>query len=506
MKNYATEDVTPSAVDLIKSISEQGYSLETSIADLIDNSISANASKIEILLSTDNKPFRLFIADDGSGMDETKLKSAIRFPSSSIDEERQRSDLGRFGLGLKSASFSQTRNLTVLSRKKGTTNYSGRTWDVEFLKKNPWKVKINNPTEIQKFIFEYQQLSKEMLGSFDAMTSNTIIIWTGLFKYEASFEKEENCKAALNRELTGVAQDHLGLVFHRFMEKSINPLKIRINNIRVKVFNPFPISEPDFRTIPHQQRSFGEDNIEIEGFVLPFRSIEEEKKSKTIWCTESKSLTDMEGIYVYRSDRIIFFGGWLGLIKKSSKLQLARLKVEIQNKADHLMRINVAKSKVEIPYDLRDGFTKYINDLTTEAKKELGNRNIEKISVSIKEKPYELLQKIPTNKGMKLEINHEFPLIKKLAKSINSKEKSNFKAILRIINTNINKIKENFNEENFLVSDEDNHLTKDELMDILYNLTNEGWKKEHILRIVKSFGYHIDSLPSDVQNYIKGLK
>ena len=116
------------------------------------------------------------------------------------------------------------------------------------------------------------------------------------------------------------------------------------------------------------------------------------------------------------------------------------------------------------------------------------------------------MQKIPTNKGMKLEINHEFPLIKKLAKSINSKEKSNFKAILRIINTNINKIKENFNEENFLVSDEDNHLTKDELMDILYNLTNEGWKKEHILRIVKSFGYHIDSLPSDVQNYIKGLK
>ena len=135
MENYETEDVTPSAVDLIKSISEQGYSLETSIADLIDNSISANASKIEILLSTDTKPFRLFIADDGNGMDETKLKSAIKFPSSSIDEQRQKSDLGRFGLGLKSASFSQTRNLTVLSRKKGSTNYSGRTWDVEFLKK-----------------------------------------------------------------------------------------------------------------------------------------------------------------------------------------------------------------------------------------------------------------------------------------------------------------------------------------------------------------------------------
>ena len=99
MENYETEDVTLSAVDLIKSISEQGYSLETSLPDLIDNSISAKAGKIEVSLSADTKPFRLFIADNGNGMDETKLKSAIRFSGSSNDDQRQSSDLGRFGLG-----------------------------------------------------------------------------------------------------------------------------------------------------------------------------------------------------------------------------------------------------------------------------------------------------------------------------------------------------------------------------------------------------------------------
>ena len=128
------EDVTPNPEYLIKSISEQGYSLETALADLIDNSISANATKVEILINTDEEPFTLFLADNGEGMDEETLKLSMQFPSTSPDGERNNIDLGRFGLGMKTASFSQTRNFTVLSRKKGTEKYYARTWDLNLLK------------------------------------------------------------------------------------------------------------------------------------------------------------------------------------------------------------------------------------------------------------------------------------------------------------------------------------------------------------------------------------
>ena len=144
-KNIQSEVADPNPEYLIKSIAEQGYSLESSLADLMDNSVSANANKIEVLIKMEQEPFILFIADNGNGMDEEVLKASMQFPSNSPEEERNVFDLGRFGLGMKTASFSQTRCFTVLSRKKGTRNFSGRTWDVNYLKQvGKWRLLVNS--------------------------------------------------------------------------------------------------------------------------------------------------------------------------------------------------------------------------------------------------------------------------------------------------------------------------------------------------------------------------
>ena len=119
MNKVKFEDASPNPEHLIKSIAEQGYSLETSLADLMDNSISANSNKIEVLIDTDSEPFKLFLADNGEGMSEDELSANMQFPSNSPDDKRLKSDLGRFGLGMKTASFSQTRKFTVLSKKNG---------------------------------------------------------------------------------------------------------------------------------------------------------------------------------------------------------------------------------------------------------------------------------------------------------------------------------------------------------------------------------------------------
>jgi DNA topoisomerase VI subunit B len=168
-----SEVADPNPEYLIKSIAEQGYSLESSLADLVDNSVSANADKIELLIKMDQEPFTLFIADNGHGMNEEKLRASMQFPSNSPEEDRHPFDLGRFGLGMKTASFSQTRRFSVLTREKGTEIYSGRTWDVNFLRKvRKWRLLVTPQGEISELVEQYLTLSSGHLNGFENFNAN----------------------------------------------------------------------------------------------------------------------------------------------------------------------------------------------------------------------------------------------------------------------------------------------------------------------------------------------
>jgi hypothetical protein len=506
MANYNEhdlEDATPNPEFLIKSIAEQGYSLETAIADLIDNSISAKADKTEVLLDTKTKPFTLYIADNGVGMDEKTLRAALQFPSSSPDHNRDPSDLGRFGLGMKTASFSQTRCFTVISKKKGSEFYSGRTWDVDFLKENKWRMIVNSNVEINDLVSEYSALSKAHLNSFENFEANTIIIWKGLFKYE-NYIEDKNRKDVLSRELSKVANEHLSLVFHRFMERKNLPLQIRLNNHLVKPYNPFPIGEDGFRAIEDKHRTFGNDSIKIEGFVLPSRSIDEVKNGLTQWTTPSKGLMDMEGIYIYRSDRIILFGGWNGLIKKSQRLQLARLRVEIGNNADHLLHLNIAKSQVIIPHDLRNAFEAYVNELKVEAEREFYNKSIHKFTGSRTEDNERLFKKVPTSRGMRLEVNKDFPLLQLLINDIPPSQKVNLSLFIRMINTILNKIRQTHENDDFASIKAEDCASPSELHSVINSLISNGMSPKFIKNnVIPDLGITPDTLPTDIQNLLK---
>ncbi len=492
------EDVTPNPEYLIKSIAEQGYSLETALADLMDNSISAHADKIEILIKMDEEPFTLFLADNGDGMDEEALKSSMHFPSNSPDSQRAALDLGRFGLGMKTASFSQTRKFTVLSRKKGTSEYFGRTWDLNALRTNKWQLIVNSKEEIEQIIRAYKTQNQDNLGQFDNYEPNVIIIWYGLYKYEEYLE-EDNRRKALKREITEVATDHLSLVFHRFMERKKSPLQVRVNNLRLKAFNPFPADESGLRSVEFKQKSFGSDSIKLEGFVLPARSIDETKESNfTLWTTKYRSLTDMEGIYIYRADRIILFGGWNGLIKKAPRLQLARLRVEIGNSVDHLLHLNVAKSQVIIPHDLKDAFESYINDLKEEAKKEFFNRGTNKFPTR-KEKTSSLFERTASNKGMLLEVNTHFPIIQALNNELSSSGQAHLKVLLRMINTQISDIRQTHEDKVFLGVESNDNLSIEELLKTINSLILAGIDIKVIKReVLPKLGYKTDSYPQEI--------
>lgn len=502
-KKIISEDASPNPEYLIKSIAEQGYSLETSLADLMDNSISAKADKIEVLIDTDSEPFKLFLADNGEGMTEEELSKNMQFPSNSPEDSRLNSDLGRFGLGMKTASFSQTRKFTVLSKKKGEKKYHGRTWDVDFLKANGWKIIINSDEDVARLMYQYNQLSKEFLKNFEDYEPNTIVIWEGLYKFE-SYLKEGNRKDALKREVTEVTSDYLALVFHKFMEMDVNPLKIRINNTIVNPFNPFPEEEKDFRQIEPKQSSFRSDVIKIEGFVLPSRAITESKQSLTKWTTRHRGLMDMEGLYIYRSNRIILFGGWNGIVKKAPRLQLARLKVEVGNSVDHLLHLNVAKSQIIVPHELRNAFEDYIQELKIEAEREYYNRGIRKFSGSKSKDHFQLFERSYSNKGSILEVNNNFPLVKNLQETLNEKQSSQLKLLLRMINTRINNIRHVHEDKEFIGIEEKNNISTLNLKNNLLNLLNQGISKDIVKNeILPNLGYKFSSFPNEIKNLLK---
>lgn len=502
-KNILSEVADPNPEYLIKSIAEQGYSLESSLADLMDNSISANANKIEVLIRMEKEPFILFIADNGIGMDEEELKSSMQFPSNSPEEERNVFDLGRFGLGMKTASFSQTRCFTVLSRKKGTKNYCGRTWDVNFLKKvGKWRLLINTQDEISELIQHYRSLSEGHLNSFGNFDANTIVVWKGLYKFE-NYLEDVNRQSALKKQITEVTSDYLSLVFHRYMERKANPLQIRINNNLISPFNPFPTTITDFRPIEYKQKYFSTDTIKIEGFILPSRSIDE-SQSFSIWTTKNRSLMDMEGIYIYRADRLIHFGGWNGLIKKAPRLQLARLRVDIGNSVDHLLHLNVAKSQIEIPHDLTAAFEKYIDELKTQAEREFFNRGIRKFSSNLKEDNAQLFERKASNKGTLLLVNINFSLLKSLMSELNKEQLTKLNLVIRMINKRINEIRQTHEEKSFVGIEEQDGLSRKDLIACVNDLIESGLSSEIIKSdILPNLGFIESSLPQEVIQLLK---
>jgi hypothetical protein len=484
-------DANPNPEFLIKSIAEQGYSLETALADLMDNSITANASRIEVLTKIDEEPFTLFLGDNGDGMSYESLKRNMQFPSKSPEDSRKSNDLGRFGLGLKTASFSQTRTFTVLSRKKGTNLFSGLTWDVKHLKDSgKWEMIINSDEEIAAIIEQYNNISNDHQNCSKDFTPNTIIIWKGLYKFENYLDKK-NKQEAFKEEITNKTNEYLSIVFHKFMERQTNKIVIRINNALVKPFNPFP--NENIRALEPLQKEFGKDIVKIQGFVLPNKSIKDAKENFNPWTPQNKSLMDMEGLYIYRADRLILFGGWNGLIKKMPRLQLGRLKIDIGNNVDHLFHLNVAKSQINIPHDLKNSFLRAIVDLKAEAQKEYHNH----ILVGIPHKPIELSSQLffkeATNKGLLMRINNEFPLLKSLKSSLNNKQKAELNFILKMSSNLINKVRQVDNVE-ITGNEEKDGISIDEIVKSITELLNLGLSKNQIKKdILPNLGIKINT-------------
>lgn len=333
--------LVPKASTLMGSLRSMGYSFETAVADVIDNSISSHAQNVRVLSPTNPlDKLAIGILDDGDGMTKEALFEAMRYGSISAEEERSEDDLGRFGLGLKSASLSQCRCLTVVSYDGEDIN--GFTWDYNhILETKDWMIQELNNDEIEDLPY-IEKLKTQFKG--------TLVIWQDFdIISKSSGGQVYSTLFGLCKSL----ETSLALVFHRFLTGIGNTrLHIFVNESDLKPLDPFLEQHPK-TTIKKEIKldvidSTGVERlILIRPFILPFATELKEKDKKLMGGIEN--LRSMQGFYIYRNKRLIQYGTWLGMKQQAELTKNTRIRVDIPNSLDDMWSIDIKKQNATIP-------------------------------------------------------------------------------------------------------------------------------------------------------------
>lgn len=341
----------PTADVLMLSMRAMGYSFESAVADIIDNSISAHANEISVRFPVEPTDCYVAICDNGDGMTSRELFDAMKYGSESKRDGRSEDDLGRFGLGLKAASLSQCRKLTVVSKKDGVT--SAFIWDLDIIEeKHDWYV-----IECS----EEQTLSTRFIDYLHGRESGTIVIWEN---FDIIQRSSGDVYAALSNHMAETA-DYLSLIFHRFLNRNDKrKVVITVNNFRLKGLDPFLENHP--KTDPRREvritipDSRGKEHIvKVQPYILPFQkdlTADDKKLSGGI-----ENYRARQGFYIYRNERLIVWGTWFNR-HRDELTKYARVRVDIPNALDDIWGIDIKKQSATIPPSIRKRLTKAVDD------------------------------------------------------------------------------------------------------------------------------------------------
>lgn len=364
------DDVTPDASAMIESMRAHGYTLATAIADLIDNCIAADSKNVWLQFKWEEENSWISITDDGHGMTESFLVGAMRLGSQSPILHRDEKDLGRFGLGLKTASFSQARRLTVISQTKPGLR-SLRRWDLDHLAKpevKGWQLlrEPHSSTGARATLIDEHNLkngTQVLLEELDRVVGGNT----------CASEKDRE-----NHFLSQIEQvrEHISVVFHRYISKNINGIKIFLNGETVKPWDPFLTSHQSTDRLGKNSEKLGSHSgrIQVEGYILPHRDrFKDAKEHKS--AGGPNGWNAQQGFYVYRGERLIIAGSWLGLgWQQEEHFKLARISLEFPNSMDHDWKIDIKKSTAEPPAILKKKLKGIAQEVRRNAKEVYAHR------------------------------------------------------------------------------------------------------------------------------------
>jgi hypothetical protein len=358
--NQKVERIIPSAARTAASLRDVGYDAPHAIADLVDNSLIALASHVDITLHFDGERSWIRIADNGEGMDAPTLVEALRYGS---EREYSSDDLGKFGFGLKTASTSQCRRLTVASRRAlQYARMEVRCLDLEHIEKtNEWEI----------LVLEGDDRPKSVTEPLLAHTG-TVVLWEDL---DRILEYKDPWGEWARKKLLSLAEQvdvHLGIVFHRFLAGEVpgRRFQITVNGAKVQPWDPYCRREPKIEEMPIRDFTVSSDSgagiVRVQPYVLPRQS---EFSSEAAWKRASgpASWNRQQGFYIYRAHRMIQSGGWNRMRTADEHTKLARVSIDFYPNLDSVFGINITKTRVSLPQELRDQLEPVVAQLTRRA-------------------------------------------------------------------------------------------------------------------------------------------
>ena len=336
------EICSPKPEAMISSLRAFGYDLSMAIADLLDNSVFAAAQNVLVDYDWNNGKPWIRIIDDGSGMTESTLKEAMRLGSHSPLQDRDPADLGRFGLGLKTASFSQCRMLTVRT-KPSDGETALRCWDLDHVvNRKRWELSTSAPYGAAK-----------LLKSLDSMAHGTVVLWQKLDRVmrEESEHVEEEAAKAEEHFMTRFRRvvQYLEIVFHRYLAGK-NAVKIVVGRHNCEPWDPFLMNNRFTQELSTEYLDDGK--VAVTPYVLPH--VSKRTREETDLGTGISGWNAHQGFYVYRNNRMIIPGGYLDFdFTPEEHFKLCRIRVDLPNDLDHDWSIDVRKATARPPTRVR---------------------------------------------------------------------------------------------------------------------------------------------------------
>ena len=422
----------PDPVSNFNAIRSIGYDLNRALADVIDNSISAGAKNIYIIHHFDDLESKIAILDDGCGMNHDELINGMRLNSKNPDLERDNDDLGRFGLGLKSASLSQSEILTVRSKKDNQDNTA--MWDLSengnIQRDNEYGLILNPDRKNGDFILEH-------LNQFE---NGTIVLWENLndelFVSASSEKTESNFQAIIAN-----SQKYIEMTFHRFigLGGGVNISYTRADKfdtpIKLKAWDPFLSSNKYTVQLPSEKVDQG--RVLITPYVLPYHTKISQKEHQVMDGIYGQ--LNHQGFYIYRNKRLIISGTWFNYLSKHNQYNNARIMIDLPNNRDREWMLDISKSEVKPPAAVEPKLKSIMRNTCGKCKEILTFKG-KKRQRSVKNlKNAYIWEIIDMREGKKaFTINKKHPLIQEIIDAIVVEENKNrIKDLITLIEKNI---------------------------------------------------------------------
>ena len=345
MSNIEEIELLPDPERVIVGLRDTGYEFNTAVADIVDNSIAANATKIQLFLAADfNGEIRLLIADNGEGMDRGGLINAMQYGSKARPNA---ASLGKYGLGLKTASTAFCTRLSVISRADGVMPALMATWDLHHVAKvNKWSLLLSETCDEEAL---------DMLNDIAPGKSGTVVLWENVDRFIKDYSRPTGspAKKAFQAKENAL-RHHLAMVYQRFLDPKdsrAQNVNIELNGKAVAPWDPFQRGFAELvaeQVVPTQMSDGREAMFTVRAYILPRREEFPDDKQASAALLSN----DRQGIYIYRENRLIHDADWLGLYQKEPHSTLLRVEFSFDHKLDDAFHLDIKKSQIILNEDL----------------------------------------------------------------------------------------------------------------------------------------------------------